>query len=379
MGPDFKPPGSSGLGGGGQGPRAGGRGAGGPGAGLRRGQAEAGCRGPWAGGRGPAWWGPRGRDGGCREGVRAPRSVGASRVPGRSGRRGSGPPGSPGGPGLLGRGRRSWAGEGRAPGPEPGGARGAPGSPGAGEAPRPSPAAGRGAAPPDISSCRRRRRAQPAASFPAERGPREARAGRRAPGPAAGTTEPPHGRRQRWAAAPGPRRGKRRRRGGGGGAMEPQEVKDRILENISLSVKKVSAACAPRPGPATPASAPCFRRAGGPACSRGAGTPPFPPATPGTGGRGSPGSRRGSGAAHVSAAAAELFLKNKVEVSIVRGPTSRARGPRVTSGGRDPPYPPPEQRKTRRTSGRRASPGGIPASPIPGRPRRAPQPGQRRG
>lgn len=73
------------------------------------------------------------------------------------------------------------------------------------------------------------------------------RAGR-APGPAAGTTEPPHGRRQRLAAAPGPRRGKRRRGGGGGGggAMEPREVKDRILENISLSVKKLQsyfAAC----------------------------------------------------------------------------------------------------------------------------------------
>lgn len=47
------------------------------------------------------------------------------------------------------------------------------------------------------------------------------------------------------AAARGARRGKRRR-GGGGGAMEPREVKDRILENISLSVKKLQsyfAAC----------------------------------------------------------------------------------------------------------------------------------------
>ncbi|XP_023113931.2 pleckstrin homology domain-containing family M member 2 isoform X2 [Felis catus] len=94
------------------------------------------------------------------------------------------------------------------------------------------------------------RRPRSGAAWPRRsEGPGEARAGRRAPGPAAGTTEPPHGRRQRLAAAPGPRRGKRRRRGGGGGgggAMEPREVKDRILENISLSVKKLQsyfAAC----------------------------------------------------------------------------------------------------------------------------------------
>lgn len=108
----------------------------------------------------------------------------------------------------------------------------------------PSLPAGAGAAPTDISSCRRAQPASPSRlrareAAAAERGPGEAKRGRRAPGPAAGTTESPHGRRQRLAAAPGARRGKRRR-GGGGGAMEPREVKDRILENISLSVKKVS-------------------------------------------------------------------------------------------------------------------------------------------
>ncbi|XP_030183606.1 pleckstrin homology domain-containing family M member 2 [Lynx canadensis] len=84
-----------------------------------------------------------------------------------------------------------------------------------------------------------------------------ARAGRGA-GRAAGRSGPATARRSprtaggsRVAAGPGPRSGKRRRRGGGGGgggggAMEPREVKDRILENISLSVKKLQsyfAAC----------------------------------------------------------------------------------------------------------------------------------------
>ena len=134
-------------------------------------------------------------------------------------------------------------------------------------------------------------------------GPGEARAGRRAPGPAAGTTEPPHGRRQRLATAPGPRRGKRRRRGGGGsGAMEPREVKDRILENISLSVKKVSVACPPRPGPqgqpGPPGSGPrphpappsfLGSLARGPSCHRGSGHRPSPPRPRGREAAGSPG------------------------------------------------------------------------------------------
>lgn len=123
----------------------------------------------------------------------------------------------------------------------------------------PSLPAGAGAAPPDISSCRRAQSASPsrlrAREAAAERGPGEAKRGRRAPGPAAGTTESPHGRRQRLAAAPGARRGKRRR-GGGGGAMEPREVKDRILENISLSVKKVSGLLRPWPLPGPCRSSP---------------------------------------------------------------------------------------------------------------------------
>ena len=124
--------------------------------------------------------------------------------------------------------------------------------------------------------------------------------------------------------------------------MEPREVKDRILENISLSVKKVSAACPPRPGP---------RGQPGPPCP-GPRPHPAPPSSPGslaragvppvTGARdtaltlrdpedeeppGAPGFWRGSPAAHVSAAASELFLKNKVEVSILGANTSQAREP----------------------------------------------------
>lgn len=67
--------------------------------------------------------------------------------------------------------------------------------------------------------------------------------------------------------------------------MEPREVKDRILENISLSVKKVSAAGLP-PGrgpfpaaPPTPSGGACPGR--GPSCRRDSGPPPFPSATRG--------------------------------------------------------------------------------------------------
>lgn len=95
--------------------------------------------------------------------------------------------------------------------------------------------------------------------------------------------------------------------------MEPREVKDRILENISLSVKKVSAACPARPGPrghpACPAQAldPTQRPllssgslARGSSCHRELRTPPFPSATPGTRSRRELDDGEEAGAAHVS-------------------------------------------------------------------------------
>ncbi|XP_043429771.1 pleckstrin homology domain-containing family M member 2 isoform X2 [Prionailurus bengalensis] len=234
----------------------------------------------------------------------SPRSVGGSAGPGRRGWRGSGSLGRAGRPGSVGRqgqgggpkvcgdpgvpgvkglprtlarGAVSRQGPGRG-GPGSAGVPGDPGRRGCGPGDADagsggSPGAGAPARPPALAPPRLTsvpaaaaavaaaaaahsprplpRRPRSGAAWPRRsEGPGEARAGRRAPGPAAGTTEPPHGRRQRLAAAPGPRRGKRRRRGGGGGggggAMEPREVKDRILENISLSVKKLQsyfAAC----------------------------------------------------------------------------------------------------------------------------------------
>lgn len=79
--------------------------------------------------------------------------------------------------------------------------------------------------------------------------PRSLRAGP-GPGRAAGSTEPAGGGRRggeraRGAARPSGSAGRtRRRRAAGPGVMEPAEVKDRILENISLSVKKVGGGAA---------------------------------------------------------------------------------------------------------------------------------------
>ncbi|KAK2105995.1 hypothetical protein P7K49_015509 [Saguinus oedipus] len=145
--------------------------------------------------------------------------------------------------------------------------------------------------------------------------------------------------------------------------MEPREVKDRILENISLSVKKVSAASFPAgvpspPRPPRPLAALIRARVPPAAGTR---VPALPLRAPGGDERpGAPGRWRGSGAAHVSAAASELFLKNKVEVSILGASPNLARGPALPERGQRPSGPPLVPRSPRQPPAESAASPGPP-------------------